>query len=297
MKIPEPHTQELLRQFDRYTIIVAIGSIIVLSVAYFVLGSFNLSPGSIWDMARQFAMSLITNLIPVFLLFAVTYALFRQVQQIKSEQEIESLVGKIGKAVNSELEGISTELEEQRGLLEQNLGGRPLERDEIYPAVTRVIGVANEHIRIILLESRPAPPDDVLEAIAERLHKKKVQYDLVIVLKPNSTDLGRYKDTHENLVRRLESRSQDAKERYTLYVLETKKTICFDTLIVDDQHIGIGFTRFRAEKDVQNAIMFTNHPELAKKFAEWFDKMIVPQSQLYEEWVALRQSVNNKLDT
>lgn len=292
MNISEPHTKVLLRQFDRYTIIGAIVSILGLSIAYFVLGLLKISPGSIWDMARQFAMALITNLIPVFLLFAVTYLLFRQVQQIKSEQEIQSLVEKIQIAVGGSLADLSVELKEHGRLLEQNLGGLPLEREEIYPAVTRVIGIAAEHIRIVLLESRPAPPDDVLEAIVERLDKGMVHYDLVMVLKPDSQDLGRYEETHKNLVNRLDLRSQEAKDRYTLYVLETKKTICFDTIIIDEQHIGIGFTRYRAEKDVQNAIMFKNHPELAKKFAEWFDKMIVLQSQHYEDWVKLRKPVS-----
>jgi len=298
MNLSQPHNiQALLRQLDKWAIIVAIGAIIVLSVAYFVLGSFSLSPGSIWDMARQFSMSLITNLIPVFLLFAITYALFLQPQQIKSEQEIESLVGKICEAISSNLEGIRSELKEQRGLLEQNLGGQPLEKEEIYPAVTRIIGIANQRIRIILLESRPSPPDEVLDAIAERLHIKKVRYDLVMVLGRNSVDLGRYEDTHKKLVQRLESLSHEATEHYMLWVLETEKTICFDTIIIDKKHIGIGFTQFPPGKDVQNAIMFKNHPELAEKFADWFDNMIVPQSKRYKEWIESRRSVGNKLDT
>ncbi len=289
--------QKLFKQLDRYAIIGAVVLIIILSLAYFWLASsFNPTEGSGLGITKQFAMSLITNLIPVFLLFAVSYFLFRKEQEIRSEHDTDSLVKKISEAVSNELKGINSKLEELRGLLEQNLGGQTLEREEIYPAVTRLIGLAKKRVRIILLESRPAPPDNVLEAIAERLFKKEVYYDLVIVLQPDSNDLGRYENTHKNLVQRLELQSQEAKARYNLHVLETKKTICFDTLIVDDQHIGVGFTRFQVERDVQNAIMFKNHPELTEKFAEWFDQMILPQSQKYEEWAASKQSVDNKLN-
>jgi hypothetical protein len=190
--------------------------------------------------------------------------------------------------VNSRLKNINTELAKQRGLLETSLGGQSLEKkDEIYDAVAESITTAKERIRVVLLETRPRIPDKVLSAIADRL-QHGVTYEIVVVLNPKDKS-GEFERSHAELLQVLKERKLKD-PRYFLFVLETDKPICFDTLIVDEKDIGVGFTRSERQKDLENAIMFKDRPDIAKKFADWFDRVIKPQSIPFEKWKESRAS-------
>jgi hypothetical protein len=184
--------------------------------------------------------------------------------------------------VNSQLKNINTELAKQRGMIETSLGGQPLEKkEEIYDIVAESISTARERIRVVLLETRPRIPDKVLAVLADRL-QHEVTYEIVVVLNPKDRS-GEFERSHTELWQVLKERKVKD-PRYFLFVLETDKQICFDTLIVDEKDVGIAFTRSERQKELENAIMFRNSPDMAKKFADWFDRVIKPQSIPFEKW-------------
>jgi hypothetical protein len=79
--------------------------IALLAVAYFVTASSNLV-----EVMRDFIMGIILNLIPVLFVFAVSYALFRRIQAIKSESETDDTVKKIVDALGkAQGQGLTSE--------------------------------------------------------------------------------------------------------------------------------------------------------------------------------------------
>lgn len=154
--------------------------------------------------------------------------------------------------------------------------------NQIYGAVVEAINKAKRNIRIVRLGSRPASSDTVLDAIKQKV-SEGVTYDIVIVFDP-SIPIGGFEDNHKSLRERFEANTR-ADERYKPYVLETNEPICFDTLIVDDTDVGIGFTHALGVEDLQDAIMFHN-PEVAGNLVDWFDNVIKgnPSTKSYYEW-------------
>lgn len=87
--------KNLWKELDALAFWASTIAIIILAIAYFVIGGIKPSEESIWSLACSFAMEIIANLIPVFLLFAGAYAFFRRIQAMRSEQETEELVSRI----------------------------------------------------------------------------------------------------------------------------------------------------------------------------------------------------------
>jgi len=73
-------------------------AILILTLGYFAIPSFIVA-----SPLRDFLLGIITNLIPVFLLFALSYAFLRQIQSIRSEQETDFLVEKVINSLKVEL--------------------------------------------------------------------------------------------------------------------------------------------------------------------------------------------------
>src|SRR5574341_729419 len=82
--------KELLREVDRLAFVASAIIIFLLGLAYF-----GLETSGIIGVARAFLQGIILNLIPVFIIFAVSYALLRRIQSIKSEHEAEELAHRI----------------------------------------------------------------------------------------------------------------------------------------------------------------------------------------------------------
>jgi hypothetical protein len=83
--------QELLRELDRLAFVVSGVMILILSAVYFIVAEAEGIPSAV----REFVLSVTVNLIPIFLIFVASYALFRRIQTIKSDQETDELVGRI----------------------------------------------------------------------------------------------------------------------------------------------------------------------------------------------------------
>jgi class 3 adenylate cyclase len=154
--------------------------------------------------------------------------------------------------------------------------------NQIYDAVIEAINKAKRNIRIVRLGLRPAAPRDVLNAIKQKV-SEGVTYDIVIVLDP-SKPIGGFEESHESL-RELFGGNKGADERYFPYVLRTSEPICFDTIIVDNTDVGIGFIHASGVEDLQDAIMFHN-PDVAGTLVHWFENVIKrnPNTKSYYDW-------------
>lgn len=181
------------------------------------------------------------------------------------------------KPIKAELEQFRVEMIQQiYSLKESFLNSQLLEgKASIYGAVIEAINKAEQNIRIVRLASRPAVSEDFLKALKERV-EKNVRYDILVVRDPKDSS-DEFKDNHRDLVRLL----GDAKG-YHARVLDTDNPICFDTLIVDNKAIGIGYTPSERERDIEQAILFENQ-KMAGNFVRWF-RVIWDQAKPYDEW-------------
>jgi hypothetical protein len=89
--------RELLRELDKLAFIASGVIIAVLIASYFVVASNT----ELLPIVREFIQGIILNLIPIFLLFVVSYALFRRIQTIKSEHETDELAKRIASEIKA----------------------------------------------------------------------------------------------------------------------------------------------------------------------------------------------------
>lgn len=87
----ESREKKLLQELDRLALVASIVSIIIFGVVYFVVANAPDIP----LVVSEFVLGLILNLIPIFLIFIVSYLLIRRIQTIKSERETEDLASKV----------------------------------------------------------------------------------------------------------------------------------------------------------------------------------------------------------
>lgn len=90
--------EELWKEIDRLALWSSAIAILLLTLAYFLIPNFIQN-----TLIRDFLMGIITNLIPVFLLFALSYVFLRRIQTIRSERDTEVLVRRIANTVRSML--------------------------------------------------------------------------------------------------------------------------------------------------------------------------------------------------
>ena len=89
------------RAFDWFLVGGAVLLLIALSFAYFGIPPLRL----VSDEMREFAQSIISNLIPTILVFILAYVLlYRRIQRLRSEQETERFAGRIAEIVATEVE-------------------------------------------------------------------------------------------------------------------------------------------------------------------------------------------------
>jgi len=90
----EQREKDLWKELDRLAFLVSVLAVIILTIAYFII-AWTVPGADALNIAREFALEVIANLIPTFLLFAGAYALFRRIQTMKSDREIEELTSKV----------------------------------------------------------------------------------------------------------------------------------------------------------------------------------------------------------
>jgi uncharacterized membrane protein YhaH (DUF805 family) len=95
-KIMDDHREnELLKELDRLAFIGSAFLMLILIVVYFVVDQ-----GTHHSIVQDFVLSVVTNLIPVLIIFVASYVLFRRVQEIRSEKStfnlVEQMIKRIG---------------------------------------------------------------------------------------------------------------------------------------------------------------------------------------------------------
>lgn len=135
------HQNELWKALDRLAGLASMVVVAALTYLYFQIPTWSFLP----EQAREFLMALITNVIPVYILFAVSYFLFRQVQWIRSNQDTEVLARNIASEV-------TTLLQEEHAITANQYSRAAIgleqikSRDEITTANIQLIGEARQNI-------------------------------------------------------------------------------------------------------------------------------------------------------
>jgi class 3 adenylate cyclase len=177
----------------------------------------------------------------------------------------------LGDAFKDVAEHMDSGFDELKQTLYTALSARSLNnRKSIYEAVTAVIRGAREHIRILRLGTREAEPL-VIKALADKVNEG-VDYEVVVLLDQNDPSRG-FMSNHRDLLKLID---EDKREHYYHpRILVADKPLCFDVIIVDNKHVGLGFTRLGGAEDLESAIMLQDTTDkIAKHFREWFDRVI-----------------------
>lgn len=101
MNQPDKTQNTLLNEIDRQFLVSSILAIIVLVISFFVISNSKPDAGSFLENAKLLTLALITNIIPVGLLFIGSYFLYRRIQQIKDSNQISEISSKVSEDVRS----------------------------------------------------------------------------------------------------------------------------------------------------------------------------------------------------
>lgn len=167
----------LLSAFDWLIFIIATVALALLILAYFVLPKLLVASNA-WLI---FLQSIITNLIPVLLLFVLSYIAYRRIETIRSERETELLAQKVADDViermrNESIPTLAKERDEAQGLVEKRSDITAInkqlisEADDVIASFSgdlswvegcqsELISAANRNVRIQLLCKDPITPE------------------------------------------------------------------------------------------------------------------------------------------
>ncbi len=99
----EQREKALWKELDRLAFWASLFTITLLTVAYFLIASSAPSDTQVLSIAHTFALNVIANLIPTFILFVVSYVLLRRVQNLKTSKESEEIAEEIANRVYTKL--------------------------------------------------------------------------------------------------------------------------------------------------------------------------------------------------
>ena len=91
--------KKIWEELDRLAFWASVFAITLLPVAYFVIADCNVRTSTFFAIFREFALAIISNLIPTFLLLTGSYALFRRIQNMRSDNYTEELADDIAEKV------------------------------------------------------------------------------------------------------------------------------------------------------------------------------------------------------
>jgi len=189
----EDGTKRALKILDEWGLLAAVGLSLFLSLLYFW------PIGLLRPEVREFSQALITNLIPVLLVFAFSYLILRKAQALRADVDrrelVEAISVEIGSVVQSQFDQISSKVESTSQLV-RDWDQKGVERvcsDAEIGAVSaaeleatdslKIIGIGNgwllegsQHLRLerLLLqgaEVRILVPDPLSSQIRERYDK------------------------------------------------------------------------------------------------------------------------------
>jgi len=153
--------REILNELDRLAFWSCAIAIVILSLTYFLIALLMTN----YPIGRDFLLGILTNLIPLPLLFALSYAFLRRIQAIRAEQDSEELIKKITAIV------------------------KPYRDDELLSRQARVSQEtsAQERVKILFITSQPS--DLTLLKTVEELskikeHLRKAKHGHLFIVEP-----------------------------------------------------------------------------------------------------------------
>jgi len=164
-------------------------------------------------------------------------------------------------------------------IIEKSSGGKHLRgSNEIYGASIRLLNEVQNQIRAIIYTNVPRAPEKWLETIIRRLKETKRSGSFARFVQVFALDINQISDEfNEKINQRIRLYEKNGVGNLvSISLVDMKSPVGFDVLILDRNHVLIGFTKFSGADQLQSAILFENQPHIADEFADWFDKVILP---------------------
>lgn len=188
---------------------------------------------------------------------------------------------------------IEHDFESVKKLILSTAASRELQgNQEIYAEGARLVQKANYHLRTIVFSTGPKAPDSFVSAVIKRMKEVKeqghyLQYEVILAFNLETLP----KDFWAKNDKRINDYYKKAgvRDQLAIYLLDVKHPIGLDVLIVDEQHVTLGFPTVEKISSLQSGLSFENQPELAKKFSGWYDQVLLRSAVPYEAF-----ALNNK---
>ncbi|MBN1538291.1 MAG: hypothetical protein JW908_16260 [Anaerolineales bacterium] len=117
--MPTKQGNDIWKEIERFSFLASIIILLVLAVIYWLIAQSPQPNIKLWDIARTFALDVISNLFPTFFLFALSYALIHRIQIIRDENQAnvlaETIALIISEKLSMKLDNIETENNAQIG--------------------------------------------------------------------------------------------------------------------------------------------------------------------------------------
>jgi hypothetical protein len=194
-----------------------------------------------------------------------------------------------------------TQLDERLSNLETQLstavGGR-LVNKKIYDSAATLLDTFENKIRTVVVTAGPKTPPSFAENVAQKLKERKklgyaVKYEIVLVLSANQVvDLDHFEKANNDRIGLFNT--YGVADAIALFVLESNTAANFDVMIVDRNHVYLGYSLSRGIDKLESAILFENQPQLAQSLADWFDGAVLSKSVPWKEWIKEQRAKREK---
>ncbi len=137
---------------------------------------------------------------------------------------------------------INTQFEQIARGIENALPARLLKDKEVGIEALRLIHAAERTIKVLIYEEEASQSETISEEIAKHMARhKNVRFEMVLVANLSKVDDEFWK-IHEDRFREYRDRGLGSSD-FKRYILDSKSPVGLDLLIVDDDHLGIAFSR------------------------------------------------------
>lgn len=166
--------------------------------------------------------------------------------------------------------------------------------DQIYESRAYLWSKMQVRARTVLVGG-PKAHDVLINAISNRLayHKNSnhdVRFEVALIVDSSNFDLDGIKKQNDSRFERFKRQGVD---RFVeVKVVESSNPLNFDVLIIDEQHVNIGFPTFCRTNTIMSGLAFENQPTIARNLASWFDSCVYPQGIPFEQWYNRRMAKN-----
>ncbi len=267
----------------------AAGSLIATLIARFISTSTSGGASFVEAVSRPIP---VWSLFPYSVLLVLAFALWALRTRHKDQQDKiaeQSVLKDQIATIRGERDAVRQQFdvlarEPARGIGQDERLGRRLQGPaEINAAFESVASMGSKRIQLWIQVLGPEPhlPDSLADTIARRIQETSrlgipIKYDPVLVLDREKTSPAFL----EGISRRADVFSrrgvaQFVRPRY----LQHGHNSGMDILIVDKTHLLIALNTVPSATTMQVGFLFRDRPEVASEFSDWFDHVVMPNTQ------------------